>query len=93
MSTSGAARPTLWGTRRADAELAYSTLNSDEAMAVLERYDVEYVYVGNLEREQYGEAGLSKFAKFMVIAYENPDVTIYRMPETTAQVAAADSPE
>ncbi len=67
--------------RDADVTQAYTTTSVDEARAILEKYDVEYVYIGQLEREQYGEVGLAKFGQFMELAFENADVTIYRMPE------------
>ena len=50
-----------------------------ETRGLLEAYDVEYVYVGRLEREAYGVDGLNKFAQFMDVVYQNEDVTIYRV--------------
>jgi uncharacterized membrane protein len=49
---------------------------------------VEYVYVGSLERQQYGAAGTTKFVYFMDIAYQNEGVIIYRMPEEGRSVQA-----
>ena len=69
------------GSRQSDVETAYRTTDVDTALTILNRYDVEYVYVGNLERRQYGEAGLDKFATFMEVAYRNPQVAIYRIPK------------
>jgi YYY domain-containing protein len=67
--------------RREAVERIYETTDPAEAKALLDQYDVEYVYVGPLEREAYGEAGLNKFPTFMDVAYENADVSIYRMSE------------
>jgi len=64
-----------------DIERAYNTTSVTEAQTILDKYDVEYVYVGWLERETYDAAGLAKFASFMEVAYENEDVIMYRMPE------------
>ncbi len=66
--------------REDDVRRAYETRDSAEARRVLEEYEVEYVYVGRLEREEYGEKGLAKFGEFMVPVFENDDVTIYRVP-------------
>ncbi|MGQ9572850.1 MAG: DUF2298 domain-containing protein [Dehalococcoidia bacterium] len=75
--------------RQEDVARAYSTVSATEARAILEEYDVQYVYVGHLERDTYGEAGLAKFATFMEVAYQNDSVTIYRMPwEITTVVGA-----
>jgi len=48
----------------------------------LERYRVEFVYVGQLEQQAYGKAGraaLEKFGSFMDLVYSNPTVRIYRV--------------
>ena len=65
--------------RTAAAELVYTTTDPEKARAVLDQFEVEYVYVGSLEREQYGEAGLSKFGTFMDVVFENAEVVIYKM--------------
>jgi uncharacterized membrane protein len=49
---------------------------------------VEYVYVGPLERQQYGEVTTAKFAYFMDVAYQNEGVIIYRMPKEGRSVQA-----
>lgn len=77
------------GSRKEDVERAYNTANAAEAQTILDRYEVEYVYVGPLEREQYSEAGLAKFSSFMDVVFRNDEVTIYRMPETLAHGAAS----
>ena len=50
-----------------------------EAAAILDKYSVEYVYVGELEREVYGDQGLVKFAQLGDVAFQNDYVTIYRI--------------
>ena len=45
---------------------------------MLVNYQVEYVYVGSLERSNYSEEGLAKFAQYMEVAYQNNSVVIYR---------------
>lgn len=68
--------------READVAQAYTTTSVDETRAILEKYEIEYVYVGAFERQQYGEVELAKFEQFMELAFENDEVVIYRMPET-----------
>jgi hypothetical protein len=65
-----------------DVKQVYQTTDAVEALEILDTYDVEYVYVGALERQTYGEAGLAKFPTFMDVAYQNSGVTIYRMRDT-----------
>jgi len=70
--------------RREDVELAYKTTSITEAAAVLDKYDVRYVYVGGAERDAYGEEGMAKFAELGEVVYQNPKVTIYRIGDCDA---------
>jgi uncharacterized membrane protein len=72
--------------REDDVRRIYETADPLEARQLLEMYDVEYVYVGRLEREEYGEEGLARFGEFMVPVFENDSVAIYRMPAQAAAV-------
>jgi len=74
--------------RKTAMERAYTTTSPGEAQAILEKYDVSYVYVGALERKQYGEQGTAKFSSFMDVVFRNSEVTIYRMPVAPAQVTS-----
>jgi YYY domain-containing protein len=65
--------------RCADIDQAYKTTSVDEARAILDRYKVEYVYIGGLERDHYGEEGMAKFAQLGEVAYQNDKVTIYHV--------------
>ena len=51
---------------------------SMQARQYLNQYGVTYIYVGNLEKGDYSEAGLAKFANSLDVAYQNGSVTIYR---------------
>jgi len=75
--------------RREDVARAYMGTSPAEAKEILEKYDVEYVYIGYLEKESYGEVGLAKFSTFMDVAYRNDNVTIYRMPREVETVVSA----
>ena len=67
--------------RQEDMDTLYQTRSPAEAQRLIDKYDVEFVYVGPLEREQYSEAGLEKFADFMDVAFSNNGVIIYRTPQ------------
>lgn len=62
-------------------EMLYTSPDVDQAREVLAKYGVDYVYVGNVERDKYGEEGFAKFDRFLEVAYENATVTIYRVPD------------
>jgi len=65
------------GTRREEIDAAYNTTDIQQAIVILDKYDVEIVYVGYLEREKYDPAGLEKFRRFMRVAFENDEAIIY----------------
>ncbi|HET7010867.1 MAG TPA: hypothetical protein VFI11_08850, partial [Anaerolineales bacterium] len=65
------------GTRAGDIERLYLTREWEEARAILEMYDIDYVYVGPLERGTYGPVQTRKFDLYMDKVYETEDVVIY----------------
>ena len=67
--------------RETDIEQIYQTQSSDEAKNLLDKYDVTYVYIGNRERDKYGEDGLEKFDVFMDVVFSQDDVIIYRLKQ------------
>jgi YYY domain-containing protein len=69
-------------TRRRDVRTLFDTTDREEARALLDRYGVEYVFLGPLERQIYSEAGLSKFEdwKGTEVVFRNRDVTIHARP-------------
>jgi YYY domain-containing protein len=69
------------GTRRNDVKAAYLSSDAERVRSILERYDVEYVYVGPLEREAYGQIDMSTLAQMGEAVYENGDVTIFRVSD------------
>ena len=72
------------GERNGDVDMIYNTLDNDQAMALLKKYDVKYVYIGAGEREAYESEGLQKFAghpEDYDPIYEDEGVTIYEVRE------------
>ena len=63
--------------RARDVDTIYRGQDLVEAQRALDRYDVTYVIVGDLERRTYGPEVVDRFAAFMDIAYENEGVVIY----------------
>jgi YYY domain-containing protein len=63
--------------RQQDVEQAYRTPQPQEAEAILQKYNVQLVYVGPLERQTYG-AGVEKFAQFMDPVFQSESATVYR---------------
>ena len=51
------------GQRRSDVTRIYSARSLAEVQALLDRYQVEYIVVGEVERQDYPAEGLNKFAE------------------------------
>ncbi len=63
----------------------YTATDLSLAGALLDQFNVRYIYVGDLEREKYGPVGLEKFGEALDVAFANDRVTIYRwQPPTMA---------
>jgi uncharacterized membrane protein len=72
--------------RVTDINIIYSTSDAPTAIELLRYYHVQYIYVGPLEQQIYGQQasrGLSKFDRMvghvLRIVYRTKDVTIYEM--------------
>jgi YYY domain-containing protein len=65
------------GTRIADVQELYRTTNERRARALLDRYEVDYVFVGDLERRDYPENGLEKFARLGHEAFRSGRTVVY----------------
>ena len=58
-------------------DMIYQQSDWTDIPTLLDRYSVDYIYFGRLEREQYGENGIDKFRDNLEVAYQNDSVTIY----------------
>ena len=69
------------GRRIADVQRIYETPDVRVALEMLDRYDVEYVYVGQVERLYYHPDGLAKFedADELERVFHTDQVDIYRV--------------
>ena len=56
----------------------YTLPGWEETVDLLNRYNVEYIYVGELELSTYGPRSREKFSDRLPVAYQNDSVTIYR---------------
>ncbi len=78
-----------WGYRWAveqrnfEVDFIYQTLDFAEALRLLHEYDVQYVYVGQVERLYYSPEGLSKFedelVEHLTAVFDNGQTVIYRV--------------
>ena len=71
------------GERLEDATRIYTTTDADEARELIEKHDVDYVYVGPIEQQFVATEGappeaLAKFGSFMDLAWSGEGASIYR---------------
>lgn len=82
--------------RLGDVRTLFTTRDHRRASDILRHYNVEYIYVGRLERLYYPPEGLAKFDAMgdlgVRLAYTNPQVKIYRVIEGANDVAPATPP-
>ena len=67
-----------------DLDRLYKTLDIAEALEILERYDVAYIYAGELEKTYYAPEGLAKFGQMVELGlldevYNSDTVSIYEV--------------
>ncbi|MBF6599475.1 MAG: hypothetical protein IVW36_03065 [Dehalococcoidia bacterium] len=67
-----------------DVNELYTTTDMARVAAIVKKYGVTYIYVGQLERTAYGQ-GVDKFAS-MPVAFQSGAVTIYRATIPTGEV-------
>ncbi len=67
--------------RRSDVDEIYYSLDLARTRELLERYNIDYVYVGELERRNYAPESLAKFAELGTPVFSEGEVTIYRIRE------------
>jgi uncharacterized membrane protein len=77
----------LLAQRRADVDRVYTTPSLEEALAILRQYDVTYVFVGRVERDQYPAEGLLKFESALAAVFRSGETVIYRTPVEEAAEA------
>lgn len=65
--------------RANDIQRLYESHSWEETQAVLDKYDVRYVYIGTLERRNY-RIDEEKFRQYLVPVYQGGEVVIYLVP-------------
>lgn len=64
------------GTRQTDIQQLYATNDWNTAQAILNKYDIRYVYLGSRERSTY-HLNETKFKRFLTPVFQQGDVVIY----------------
>ena len=67
------------GTRHQDVATLYETTSTTEARELLDRYGIDYVVVGPLERTDHGDAGVAKWDQLGERVLESGDTTVWEI--------------
>lgn len=65
--------------RQADVQKIFESENLDEARTLLQKYNVEYVFVGDKEREKYPKLNEDTFAKLGQTIFQSGQTKIYKL--------------
>ena len=78
--------------RLEDVDRCYNSLDVEEALRIIARYDVALIYVGEVERAYYDAAGLAKFdamvGSSLELVYDQWPVRIYQVMGADVVAAA-----
>jgi uncharacterized membrane protein len=69
----------LQGTRRQDVETLYSSPDWITTREIIRRYEIRYIYIGNLERATYRVIE-EKFNRFLKPVFQQGNSVIYEVP-------------
>lgn len=68
------------GTERSnDVSLLYESQDPDETLSLIKKYNISYVFIGQLEREKYKNLSENKFYNMGEIIFEEGQTTIYKL--------------
>ena len=68
----------LQGSRQSDIEALYTTNDWATTQDIIDRYNIRYIYIGNLERSTYN-VNEEKFNRFLKPAFQQGSVTVYEV--------------
>jgi YYY domain-containing protein len=71
--------PALQGTRKDDIPTLYTTNDWPATQEIINRYNIRYIFVGNLERSTY-HVNEEKFNRFLKPVFQQGDVIVYEVP-------------
>ncbi|MFZ5858094.1 MAG: DUF2298 domain-containing protein [Chloroflexota bacterium] len=67
------------GAREADIKTLYEVVNWDVTKSIIDRYQIRYIVVGNLERTTY-DVSEAKFQQHLVVLFKAGNTVVYGVP-------------
>ncbi|OGO50109.1 MAG: hypothetical protein A2148_07300 [Chloroflexi bacterium RBG_16_68_14] len=65
--------------RTEDLELLYTSSDPEAVKAVIQKYNLTYVFLGNIERQTYPDLRLPEMGDLLEPAFEQGETIIYRV--------------
>jgi uncharacterized membrane protein len=67
------------GVRREDVRMIYESESLEQTENLLRKYEVDFVFIGDLERKQYQALNEDKFEEFGKVVFQQGKTTIYQL--------------
>ncbi|MEX1255543.1 MAG: DUF2298 domain-containing protein [Dehalococcoidia bacterium] len=77
--------------RPEDLERLYTSTNASEVSAIIQKYGIKFVFVGNAEHAKYDPVALAEMGSIFDTAFEQGNVTVYRVKAGSLSAAAGDA--
>jgi uncharacterized membrane protein len=68
------------GSRLSDIQRLYEARSWDETQAIIQQYDIRYVFIGSVERSRYAVYE-AKFERYLVPVFAQGQVVVYEVPQ------------
>ena len=69
------------GSREADIRRLYETADWETTLEIIRLYEIQYIYIGSLERSTYG-LNLDKFEQYLDVGFQQGNAKVFIVPET-----------
>jgi YYY domain-containing protein len=69
------------GSRQPDIQTLYESPRWSDTLAIIQRYEIRYIYIGGLERSSY-RINEGKFMNYLTPVFQQGSVVIYKVPDT-----------
>jgi uncharacterized membrane protein len=66
--------------REDEINRAFTAPSLEDALPILRKYGVTYVFIGTLERAKYGNPALQKFETGLPAEFKSGNSAVYRVP-------------
>ena len=78
--------------RPEDLERLYQSTDPSEVSAIIQKYSITYVFVGNAEHSKYDPVALPEMSALFDTAFQQGNVTVYRVKAGALSAAAGEGP-